>query len=337
MFLKLVMGAVLTAIVVVSGISDVASAKTESDFDLSALPKFNRPALWIGDAAPSLDLVEVVQRFPGSTIVPGKIHVVEFWATWCKPCIESFPHLSELQQLHGNEVTVVGVNVQDVKDGESATGRSHRIRAFVEAQGEKMKFGIAIGSPVSTEQSWLSSTSLGAGLPFAFIVDRRGRIAWMGHTSDLDRPLAEITAGSFDAEAFAGSLEDKLTSVLQFEAVSELLRRTDPSEGYAAMRSLVDGPFAMRPMLLRKLAVLVTTDEAVTVRDLELAWSAADRANELTGGKNPWFLIAAAEVEFARGHVSEAVGFARIARAGCKPHFEEWYDEQLARFEGAAE
>jgi hypothetical protein len=81
----------------------------------------------------------------------------------------------------------------------------------------------------------------------------------------------------------------------------------------------------------------VAVDEGVAVRDLELAWDLTELANELTGGDNPWFLIAAAEVAFARGNVADAVAFARRARAGCKPHFETWYDEQITRFESGAQ
>ena len=46
---------------------------------------------------------------------PGKTVYVDFWASWCTPCAQSFPWLNSVQQRFGSEIHVVGVNVDTNK------------------------------------------------------------------------------------------------------------------------------------------------------------------------------------------------------------------------------
>lgn len=48
--------------------------------------------------------------------IRGKVAVVEFWATWCKPCVDGFPTLRRISERHGDEVVVLGVNLDDADD-----------------------------------------------------------------------------------------------------------------------------------------------------------------------------------------------------------------------------
>ena len=63
---------------------------------------------------PKLRLDQWVLGSPADEGLDGKVHVVEFWATWCGPCRSSMPHISELQQRHGDDVTFIGVTREDV-------------------------------------------------------------------------------------------------------------------------------------------------------------------------------------------------------------------------------
>ena len=72
--------------------------------------------LTIGSAAPELDIEHWVHNGesrlqPVTSFVEGKVYVVEFWATWCGPCIYSIPHLSQLQRQYADQgVTLISIS-----------------------------------------------------------------------------------------------------------------------------------------------------------------------------------------------------------------------------------
>jgi thiol-disulfide isomerase/thioredoxin len=63
-----------------------------------------------GAAAP--DLPQAAPRWPVLEGLRGKVVLVDFWASWCSPCLQSFPWMNELQQQHGGEgLVIVAVNL----------------------------------------------------------------------------------------------------------------------------------------------------------------------------------------------------------------------------------
>jgi cytochrome c biogenesis protein CcmG/thiol:disulfide interchange protein DsbE len=81
----------------------------------------------VGDKAPDFELVtDSGQRVTRSNF-GGRLLVLNFWATWCPPCIEELPSLNELQQrLGGQGLVVLGVSVD--KDGRAYRNSSPRCR-----------------------------------------------------------------------------------------------------------------------------------------------------------------------------------------------------------------
>ncbi len=66
----------------------------------------------VGDSAPSFRIVSDSGREITPEAFGGKLLVLNFWATWCPPCVEEMPSLDEMQKrLAGKGVVVVGISV----------------------------------------------------------------------------------------------------------------------------------------------------------------------------------------------------------------------------------
>jgi len=141
-----------------------------------------------------MTIAEWVKGEPVTGFEPGKAYVVEFWATWCGPCIRAFPHLGELQAEYGDKVGIVGVNIWERVSGEE---RTKLVRDFVAEQGDRMSYTVALEDGTSMAENWMKAAGRN-GIPSAFIVDGEGNIAWMGHPMEMDEPLAQVVAGDYD-------------------------------------------------------------------------------------------------------------------------------------------
>ncbi|MEH3114366.1 TlpA family protein disulfide reductase [Pedobacter terrae] len=77
-----------------------------------------KPTLNIGDQAPALKYAKWVQGAnPISELAPDKTYVLEFWATWCAPCIAAMPHLSGLSKKYAGKIDFISCDVWETQHG----------------------------------------------------------------------------------------------------------------------------------------------------------------------------------------------------------------------------
>jgi thiol-disulfide isomerase/thioredoxin len=118
----------------------------------------------------------------------GKVVYIDFWASWCSPCVQSFPWMNAMQKkYHDSGLVVIGVNVD-------------RRRESAEAFLSKTPAAFEIVYDPSGELA--SELDLG-GMPCSFLVDRRGI-------------LRENHVGFRDGDA--QHLEQSIQSLLKEEA-----------------------------------------------------------------------------------------------------------------------
>lgn len=153
--------------------------------------------LGIGDPAPELAVTKWVKGAPVELAqVKGKsATVIEFWATWCAPCVHAIPHITKMQrEFREHGVTFIGVTAEDPGN------TLEQVTQFVEKQGDRMGYTVAFDGEGKTYERFMTAAGQD-GIPTAFVVDQEGRIAWIGHPmEDMDEVLHELVAGTFDRE-----------------------------------------------------------------------------------------------------------------------------------------
>jgi thiol-disulfide isomerase/thioredoxin len=161
------------------------------------------PPLNIGDAAPSLLMRGWLKGTPIQGFERGRVYVVEFWATWCGPCIAAMPHLSQVADKYRRTVTVIGVDVME------RAPSMNSLRAFVDSMGSAMDYSIAAEDSNFMTRRWFNAAGAD-GIPIAFVVNQEGRVAWIGQPDRLDEVLPKVLNSSLDIEK--ASAERKLNT-----------------------------------------------------------------------------------------------------------------------------
>ncbi len=99
----------------------------------------------------------------------GKVVLLDFWATWCKPCVKSMPELQKLhEQLAPQGLTIVGISIDE--QGQK------KVPAFLARH--KITYPVALdGGETPAWESYKVKV-----IPALFLIDRKGRIVqqWIG-------------------------------------------------------------------------------------------------------------------------------------------------------------
>ncbi len=311
--------------------------KSEQAFDRASLPF----KLVVGDKAPPLTIEKWVKGEPVTGFEKGKVYVVEFWATWCGPCIAAMPHLAELQKKHADAgLTVIGVTSRDSRNTLDAVER------MVQDKADVMTYTVAWDEDRETWNAFMRAAGQG-GIPCSFIVNQEGRIAYIGHPLAMDATLEQVVAGTHDIEKAARdyarqiinqeklrplrarlhraimqqdwdgamtvtdeieALDPELGPQLAYQRFGILLSKGDYDRAYIFARQALEGPAAESADLLNRMAwAIVDPEGTVQTKDLDVALTAAQKAVELTRNANHAYLDTLAMVYHLRGEHDKAV------------------------------
>lgn len=290
-----------------------------------------RPPLRPGDPAPALSVDSWFKGEPVTGFEPGQVYVIEFWATWCGPCIEAIPHLTHLQKHYGSKVRLIGVSTDQNRD---------QADRFVIDQGEGMGYTVGHDADRSMTDDWMRPAGRN-GIPCSFIVDGRGRLAWVGHPRfGLDHVLERVARGDFDpaawaaAEAgffqatqravaaarasdFAGAwaaLDEAAKADPYFVAQAQMTRfriviniKQDHAEAAKLAAAMIDGTHKDDASALIMIASELQTAPGPVNRDTSLAIRALERAVELESGKEAATLAALAQAHWRGKNADRAI------------------------------
>ena len=138
----------------------------------------------IGASAPSLD---VPAAAGGGALKlgehAGKVVVVDFWATWCEPCRQSFPAYQKLLDESGGKLAILAVSVDEDPSG---------IDAFVRDTG--VKFPVGWDKDQTAAKAYEPPT-----MPTSFVIDKNGIVRFVhAGFSAGDESTLKSEIGSLD-------------------------------------------------------------------------------------------------------------------------------------------
>lgn len=255
------------------------------------------------------------------------------------------PHLSQLQETYASDgVTVIGVTRPDRNNAIEA------VRIMTADKADVMRYHVAWDGDGKTYEAFMTASGSN-GIPQSFLIDREGRIAYIGDPAMMDMPLAMVVAGTWDPiespkrlkEAYGvigeiyrytgGGLSDKqkekvLKGLAAFEkdyAEFMLPLRGEIFELYLSVGSmekvsklgaewLADAKKHKNAASLNQLAwTLVDPESTFEDRSLDLAMKAAVAAVEASKSEDPAILDTLARAHSWHGEWQKAIAVQRKA------------------------
>jgi thiol-disulfide isomerase/thioredoxin len=131
----------------------------------------------VGIHAPAFSRPPVVGQSTLSTdSAKGKVLVINFWATYCKPCEKEFPRLQAIADKHGASMLVYGLSEDESTEG---------IAAFVKKTGVRFPIGWDQGNAISQRYKLEK-------MPTSYVVDKKGIIRFVhgGYTEGEEEEIA---------------------------------------------------------------------------------------------------------------------------------------------------
>jgi peroxiredoxin len=140
--------------------------------------------LWQGVPAPDFSVTTLDGQTLKLSELKGKRVVVDFWATWCPPCVKEIPHFIQLRaETPADEVVIVGISSEDAET----------LRPFLKQKG--------INYPIAATDDLPAPYKDVASIPTTFFIDRNGIIQHIAvGYHDFDALKAHATAKNYEGE-----------------------------------------------------------------------------------------------------------------------------------------
>ena len=137
---------------------------------------YSQDTLRIGDKAPKINITDYILNTPKDKKIENKFIILEFWATWCAPCLGSVPHLNDLQNKFKNRKDLLFLSLTYEKP--EKTKRTL----------EKVEFKTIV---VSDQTKKTEANFNVEGIPHTVLIDNKGIIKWIGTPNELNSSMIE--------------------------------------------------------------------------------------------------------------------------------------------------
>jgi len=120
-----------------------------------------------GKPSPDFSLMDVSGQRRNVSEWKGKVLAINFWATWCPPCLEEIPHFIKLQEKYGHQgLQFLGIALEGVDE----------VLGFANEHG--INYPLLVGEQEVIKLAGKFGNHMG-GLPYTVILDRNGHISFI--------------------------------------------------------------------------------------------------------------------------------------------------------------
>jgi thiol-disulfide isomerase/thioredoxin/outer membrane lipoprotein-sorting protein len=159
----------------------------KSGVEMVELPKLDGDVLAAGEKAPDFTAKTVDGKPFQLSKLRGKVVLIDFWATWCGPCMRALPETNEIaKEYAGADFVAVGLNVWDEQEA---------MEKFVAENDYKLTF---VREPGSRDDGMAGLLYQVSGIPTLYIIDKEGKIAkgFIGFDPENNpKAIREVLAG----------------------------------------------------------------------------------------------------------------------------------------------
>jgi thiol-disulfide isomerase/thioredoxin len=156
----------------------------------AATPPARAPLLAQGTAAPDFTVLTPDNKKVNLSDYKGSVVLVDFWATWCGPCLHAMPHMDKLhKKLAGQGLVVLGVCVSDERSN---------FDEWIAKPKVKTTYPL-LYDPAGRGANRISSKLYNvSGIPTFYVIDRDGKVAFAGvgagpqTEASLDKALKKL-------------------------------------------------------------------------------------------------------------------------------------------------
>lgn len=130
----------------------------------------------IGDKSPNLNITNWIQNQPKSISLKDKFIVIDFWATWCAPCLASMAHMNKLVVENKSKNNLIFLAISDEKKEKISPILS---RVYFKAS-------VVTDTTEQTQNNFKLNS-----IPYCIILDDKGFIRWIGDPAKLTNDIIQ--------------------------------------------------------------------------------------------------------------------------------------------------